>query len=41
MVPNYHTLSDFRTAHGETLDELLTQILAALMSRGLLRLNIR
>jgi transposase len=35
VVPNYHTLSDFRTAHGEKLDEVLTQILAALMSPGL------
>jgi transposase len=39
VAPNYHTLSDFRTAHGEKLDELLTQMLAALMSRGLLRLK--
>jgi transposase len=29
---NYHMLSDFRTAHGRALDELLTQILAAMMT---------
>jgi transposase len=39
IEPNHHTLSDFRVGHGEKLDELLTQILAALMSRGLVRLR--
>ena len=29
---NYHTLSDFRVRHGRALDNLLTQVLAALMS---------
>lgn len=29
---NYHTLSDFRVSHGEKLDGLLTQVLAALMT---------
>lgn len=35
---NYHTLSDFRTAHQMALDELMTQLLAALMSRRLVTL---
>lgn len=39
IEPNHHTLSDFRVAHGEKLDELLSQILAALMSRGLVKLT--
>jgi transposase len=36
---NYHMLSDFRTAHREALDELLTEILAAMMSAGLVTLR--
>jgi len=36
---NYHTLSDFRTAHTELLDELLTQSVATLMHQGLVTLN--
>ena len=36
---NYHTLSDFRTDHGEFLDELLTRDVAALMAEGLVTLN--
>ena len=36
---NYHTLSDFRTAHVAVLDELLTQSVAVLMSQGLVDLN--
>lgn len=36
---NYHTLSDFRTGHAQALDELLTQILAALTKAGLLELK--
>ena len=36
---NYHTLSDFRVGHEKALDELMTQILGALMSEGLLRLR--
>ncbi len=39
IEPNYHTLSDFRVAHGEKLDRLLTQLLAALLSEGVLRLE--
>lgn len=36
---NYHTLSDFRVAHGEFLDLLLTHDVAALISEGLVDLN--
>jgi transposase len=36
---NYHSLADFRTAHGEFLDELLTQSVATLMHEGLVTLN--
>ena len=36
---NYHTLSDFRVEHREALDDLLTQVLAAMMSQGLVTLT--
>jgi transposase len=36
---NYHTLSDFRTAHPELLDELLTQSVAALIHEGLVTME--
>jgi hypothetical protein len=36
---NYHTLSDFRTAHPALLDELLTQSVATLMHEGLVTLD--
>ncbi len=36
---NYHTLSDFRVAHQAALDQLLSEILAALMDAGLLTLQ--
>jgi transposase len=36
---NYHTLSDFRVAHQEALDKLLTEILAAMMDAGLVTLR--
>jgi transposase len=36
---NYHTLSEFRTAPPELLDELLTQSVAALMPEGLVTLH--
>ena len=36
---NYHTLSDFRVAHGDLLDQLLTEDVAGLMSEGLVDLN--
>jgi transposase len=36
---NYHTLSDFRTAHPAFLDELLTQSVATLLHAGLVTLE--
>ena len=36
---NYHTLSDFRVAHGEFLDAMLTRDVAALRCEGLVDLN--
>ncbi len=36
---NYHTLADFRTAHPEFLDDLLTQSVATLMDQDLVDLN--
>jgi transposase len=36
---NYHTLSDFRVAHQEALDNLLTEILATMMNAGLVTLH--
>ena len=36
---NYHTLSDFRTAHGERLDVVLTQSVATLMNEGVVSLE--
>jgi len=36
---NYHTLSDFRTAHTEFLDELLTQSVATLVHQDLVTLD--
>src|SRR5207237_4508321 len=36
---NYHLLSDFRTAHGEALDALFSQLLAVLTHRNLISLH--
>jgi len=36
---NYHMLSDFRSEHEQELNELMTQILALMMSEGLVRLQ--
>ena len=36
---NYHTVSDFRTAHPELLDDMLTDSVATLMNEGLVTLN--
>ena len=36
---NYHTLADFRTAHGKILDDLLTSSVATLRDRKSTRLN--
>lgn len=33
VTVNYHMLSDFRVEHGQALDDLLTQIIAALVSK--------
>lgn len=36
---NYHTLNDFRVEHGDKLDQLLVQVLAALTHQGLVTLE--
>lgn len=36
---NYHMLSDFRVAHQKELNELMTEILAAMMSEGLVHIE--
>lgn len=36
---NHHTLSDFRTKHGQAFDELLTQTVAMLMHAGVVTLR--
>ena len=36
---NYHTLADFRVERQEELDELFTQVLAALSKEGLITLE--
>lgn len=38
-VINYHTLSDFRTAHGQALQELFVQLLGVLSAEGLVSLE--
>ena len=37
---NYHLLSDFRTDHGDFLDQLLTDTVATLMHQGLVTLEV-
>lgn len=39
VTVNYHTLADFRVAHGDFLNELLTQSVAALLHQGLVELK--
>lgn len=39
MTPNAHSLSDFRALHGDKLDTLMTQLLASLMHKGLVKLR--
>jgi transposase len=39
VAVNYHTLSDFRVGHEAALDALLTQVLAAMLHRGLVKLE--
>ncbi len=36
---NYHTISDFRTDHGDLLDDLLTRSVAVLLTEGLVDLE--
>ena len=36
---NYHSLSDFRVGHEKALDDLFTQVLAVMMSQGLVKLS--
>jgi len=36
---NYHTLSDFRVQHGERLEQLLVDTVAALIDRGIVPLE--
>jgi transposase len=39
VTVNHHSLSDFRVQHGEFLDQVLTQSVAALMTQELVTLN--
>lgn len=39
MKPNAHSLSDFRADNGDKLDTLMTQVLASLMHKGLVKLR--
>jgi transposase len=39
VAVNHHTLSDFRVGHEAALDALLTQVLAAMLHRGLVKLE--
>jgi transposase len=39
VAVNYHTLSDFRVGSAAALDALLTQVLAAMLHRGLVKLE--
>lgn len=36
---NHHTLSDFRVQHGDALDGLLTQVIVALVDRGVVKVD--
>ncbi len=36
---NYHLLSDFRTEHGEALEQLLTQVVASLVDKGVVKVS--
>jgi hypothetical protein len=36
---NHRLLSDFRTDHGEALDELLTQVMASLVEQGVVKVS--
>lgn len=36
---NHHTLSDFRVSHEKALDDLMTQVIAALVARGVVKVE--
>jgi hypothetical protein len=36
---NYHTLNDFRVGHEQALDELFTQVLAALVAKDVVKVS--
>ena len=36
---NHHTLSDFRVGHGDKLDEVLTQVIGVLTSKGIIKMR--
>lgn len=36
---NYHTLNDFRVAHGDKLDQLFTDVLSCLMHQGVVKVD--
>ncbi len=39
VTVNHHLLSDFRTDHGEALDQLLTQVVASLVDKGVVKVS--
>ncbi len=39
VTVNYHLLADFRTDHAEALDALFTQVIAALVDKGVVRVS--
>lgn len=39
VTVNYHMLSDFRVGHGPALDDLLTQVIASLVDKGLIKVH--
>jgi transposase len=39
VAVGYHTLADFRTGHGDVLNQLLTETVAVLLHQGLIDLN--
>ncbi len=40
LTVNYHLLSEFRSAQSAALDELMSQVLAVLMHKGLVKLEL-
>jgi len=39
VTVNYHLLADFRTDHGEALDQLFTQVIASLVDKGVVKVQ--